>query len=62
MRRKEKPRSSWCYSKGRSDCLKQNYADLKRLKANGIIDVENPVAKAQAEGRFEELASDEDSD
>ena len=34
---------------------------LTRAKANGILKVENPVAQAVREGRFEEL-SDSDSD
>jgi hypothetical protein len=30
-----------------------------RLKKNGIIDVENPVAQAMREGKFRELGDDE---
>lgn len=29
------------------------------MKANGIIDVENPVAQAVREGRYRELGDDE---
>jgi hypothetical protein len=37
---------------------------FERLKKTGIIDVENPIAKAMQEnqGRFEEVHSDSDSD
>jgi hypothetical protein len=38
---------------------------FERLKKTGIIDVENPIAKAmqESQGRFEEInSSDEDSD
>jgi hypothetical protein len=38
---------------------------FERLKKTGIIDVENPIAKAmqESQGRFEEVnTSDEDSD
>ena len=37
-------------------------ANLNRLKKTGIVDIENPVAKAYQEGRFEELPDDADSD
>lgn len=33
-----------------------------RAKANGLINVENPVTQALHEGRFEELPDDTDSD
>jgi hypothetical protein len=33
---------------------------LTRLKKNGIIQVQNPVAQAVQEGRFEELPDDEE--
>lgn len=33
-----------------------------RAKANGLITMENPVAQAVREGRFEELPDDADSD
>ncbi|GAN00839.1 guanine nucleotide exchange factor synembryn protein [Mucor ambiguus] len=37
---------------------------FERLKKTGIIDVENPIAKAmqESQGRFEEIQSDSDSD
>lgn len=37
---------------------------FERLKKTGIIDVENPIAKAMQEnqGKFEEVYSDSDSD
>ncbi|KAJ5582611.1 Guanine nucleotide exchange factor Ric8 [Penicillium sp. DV-2018c] len=35
---------------------------FERAKANGLINVENPVTKALHEGRFEELSDDADSD
>ncbi|KAI2792388.1 hypothetical protein POX_b02425 [Penicillium oxalicum] len=35
---------------------------FERAKANGLISVENPVAQAVREGRFEELPDDADSD
>jgi len=35
---------------------------FERLRANGIISAENPMAKAQQEGRFEELESDDGSE
>ncbi|KAK4516659.1 uncharacterized protein ATC70_011636 [Mucor velutinosus] len=37
---------------------------FERLKKTGIIDVENPIAKAmqESQGRFEEIESDSDSD
>jgi hypothetical protein len=37
---------------------------FERLKKTGIIDVENPIAKAMQEnqGKFEEVHSDSDSD
>jgi hypothetical protein len=33
-----------------------------RLKKTGVVDIQNPVAKAYQEGRFEELDDDADSD
>lgn len=33
-----------------------------RAKANGLLNVENPVTQALHEGRFEELPDDTDSD
>lgn len=33
-----------------------------RAKANGLINVENPVVQAAREGRLEELPDDADSD
>ena len=33
-----------------------------RARANGLITMENPVAQAVREGRFEELPDDADSD
>ncbi|KAH8588702.1 guanine nucleotide exchange factor [Bisporella sp. PMI_857] len=33
---------------------------FERLRRTGIVDVQNPVAKAMQEGRFEELADDDD--
>ncbi|KAJ5130299.1 Guanine nucleotide exchange factor Ric8 [Penicillium bovifimosum] len=35
---------------------------FERARANGLINVENPVTKALHEGRFEELSDDADSD
>jgi hypothetical protein len=35
---------------------------MNRLRATGVVDVENPVTQARQEGRFEELPDDTDSD
>jgi hypothetical protein len=33
-----------------------------RLRATGVVDIQNPVTQARQAGRFEELPDDEDSD
>jgi hypothetical protein len=33
-----------------------------RLRATGVVDIQNPVTKARQEGRFEELPDDPESD
>lgn len=35
---------------------------FERLKKTGVIDVENPVAKAMREGRLQEINSDDEAD
>lgn len=63
MRRSEKPRSCTCCLKGKESAsfaaISSKASDLAvidtwpRLRATGVVEVQNPVAQAIQEGRFE---------